>query len=1564
MPSPYPVSIGYEVALLEERDRRDRNVREMAERMRPYADNIARTADLYPYATPAVVAGIGGSGMDPESSLAERFANMSLEDMLEQTSPFDAVPTGTPMTVRAIQQAEQSRFGTPEEPEPGLGGWTGVLKGGVRTLMAGAALPVEALGSLITGVGVGLLDDQPGILRTDVAQPQLVRAFFDWRDRGQETGDWSLNLFEQEYAGSGFFAEGRNLAAREEQKMQATVDGEWMSPGRLAATAINRGTGGRLLKAGSQEFNFASGLADAAFQIFGDPAGKVKVARVGNAADSDRLLDALRNAPVAGQGRQAVDAALLRGTLFGGNQAAHQLVRGLVDQSDAAEIARNFNFKITPEQAQGLAAARTAADVIDRLQDFLGTSVREVTGSQIRSISPGNRILPQRVTNWWDDSERVARFTRRFADIPGGGTGHVTVDLTDTPGALRSIDEWLVAAGTPKTRRNEILNRFMGPLSRARDDHHSYKTIRPLLKEVMLEGVRAYATARGGLDPAELAQRMKSVDSMLDQITTFGEGYITQGRQYAVDGMGKHIPIAGMEYVRTNPDGTKVTGRVRPGEELMLAEDGAVEVIPQALSPMFAQANGFRLPNTEDLYRESANWARMQEKGVPGAKMTESLHDWYMGRIQPVWQAVTILKPALMLRNMIENGLSMAQEGYIGFGGRAGDYLAAVAGWGGRDLDGNPFVAIDEVREKFAGMANLIQPGPRRGKRGITGRVRDPNWQAVDTRTPLGMVAWSRRIVALSQSADQRLLAQVGPEEWVRRWANDDPTVRSIMDEVNRMRPSGHERFDSAEMVQSWAEGHHRAMLEIVGGERNSALLGAIASGRFGDYDVVGGADKLDKKAVREIASWLEAEEFAEHAPLKVPARMDVDTTGDLFDAERSIFTRFFHTMVQEPEKKLAYIPVYNASYWDEALRLLPYATDEVAAQVRQAARANGNLITSSAGNLPTRIREKWFQRRGEQLLAEFDTAGSNGTNAIESFADFKALARSNAAERMSDVLMDVTQRSRFFEGIRVISPFANVYNDVRRRYLKRLSPTTAQGRARILRSVRMVERGVTSAKESDPFDFEFLGGEGDFSKGVGRGFFYVDENGENRFAYPTPLANTFGAFGGGMLGALTGSKIGIAAGALAGGAAMHFGTQTGGDNTDVSFTGDPASLNLVASSPLPGFGPTVQIPATFLLSGEDSESFMRQLLLPFGDARGGLDAVIPPAAQKAIDAALADPDTDERFGNLVGHVMQAMQVSGEWAHDSTLTPRENEQALLKEATQRARWLLATRAFAQASLPTSPIPEFTADTKAGEYTFSVLSREHRELREELGDYDAATEAFIELFGSNMLPLLQASTQEVNVRSMDPDGARWERDHPEQVENFSATIGYFAPHDPSGGLDFRAYNAALERGDRDQLAPRQQLWLYNNTVGTLIYQRVKESLGPLADRPEGRQQLRLLKADLMEEYPGYAQVDGIRRRASREQVLTELRLALDDPVLSDTDTGKALARWWPAYDDAMRAMAAAGYASLKNQSPEASYLREQLRVLGAQLAQRYPDFVEVWNRVLEDEVTADDDERLA
>jgi hypothetical protein len=114
----------------------------------------------------------------------------------------------------------------------------------------------------------------------------------------------------------------------------------------------------------------------------------------------------------------------------------------------------------------------------------------------------------------------------------------------------------------------------------------------------------------------------------------------------------------------------------------------------------------------------------------------------------------------------------------------------------------------------------------------------------------------------------------------------------------------------------------------------------------------------------------------------------------------------------------------------------------------------------------------------------------------------------------------------------------------------------------------------------------------------------------------------------------------------------------------------------------------------------------------------------------------------------------------------------------------------------------------------------------------------------------------------------------------------------------------------------------------------------------------------VRNSLVEEYPGYA--PEVFTAGKIEGQVRQLYGIVREPAVQRTEAGQALARYVVARDKAMQIAQAQGRASFARADSMRS-VRTWLRDVGGALVDEYPQFAELWDRVLEREMTNDEEE---
>ena len=534
-------------------------------------------------------------------------------------------------------------------------------------------------------------------------------------------------------------------------------------------------------------------------------------------------------------------------------------------------------------------------------------------------------------------------------------------------------------------------------------------------------------------------------------------------------------------------------------------------------------------------------------------------------------------------------------------------------------------------------------------------------------------------------------------------------------------------------------------------------------------------------------------------------------------------------------------------------------------------------------------------------------------------FEEADLVGKTDALEFTSNLLYDLHNRSQFFDVTRLLFPFGEAFKDSAVRY------SQIVGNNPVL--PYRLGQVITGGRETD-------------LNGDGEGFFYTDEQtGEEMFAFPgsDTLLDAVGLEGAGKLRAPV------------------------------------KNLNILGTTVIPGFGPTVQIAAASILPDEPDFNAVRSFVSPYGDRTldgGALESFLPSWFAKWRTAELvpfldANPRQVKAFANAQKDMMGYLASTGDY---DMQTP-EGIQTLQDDAKTKARALFFIRGMAQAFAPSPPSPEFVAYDKDGRLqTQFRLAEEYRKIQEEqkdLGTPEATNRVFIETFGEGAVLAVIPNTKQAQDQSpVAPTKTAYEfyQGNKKAAERFPTVFGLFAPEGDGEDFDFVAYQQQLDSGQREVITPDEAVRRANQRLGRMVYENAQNRAGKSAAEASGtkwkptteqKQALGDLKALLAEDYPGYS----ASFSNDTPKLLEDLKRAAVDPTLAKTKAGQGLEIWLKARD-AAEAGAQAQFGVSWKQADRSRPIRDAMRALAENLGQDFPGFTNIYERALEREMTRD------
>jgi len=575
--------------------------------------------------------------------------------------------------------------------------------------------------------------------------------------------------------------------------------------------------------------------------------------------------------------------------------------------------------------------------------------------------------------------------------------------------------------------------------------------------------------------------------------------------------------------------------------------------------------------------------------------------------------------------------------------------------------------------------------------------------------------------------------------------------------------------------------------------------------------------------------------------------------------------------------------------------------------------------------------------------LKKINSAGYSGPkDAITDVGIYDKMIASDALTQTKKLLYDISERTVVGDSLRFAFPFLEAYLEIFKTWS---DITNKAGGKNLVNLNKLVQSGSEPNPLADPTGQ--------------RGFFYTNPvNGEEVFAYPgTGLIQKW------MFPELQDTGV------------------------EAAFPVYVSSLNLVADV-MPGVGPIIRVPASYLRKNFPEESAINQFI--FGDfvpPSGFVEGVAPfPAWLKKFYQAYkgggtGSADLNRLFNNTVIDTYKALIYAG--AIDDS-TPEGAEQGL-ELATNYARKIFVIRGASQLIGPTGAAsPLWSVTEKSGKSLFiESLADTYRDYKAAAnGDDYMATQRFIQEFGVDPTAMLTSKSRSVVARPQTVFSSEWARQNKDLYDDFNATAFYLTPTDIDNEFSYDAYLNALQEGTLAPRTPEQWVLAKNRLLGSIAYENFLRNtkVGGVTLMNTNTKTAQLLKwtkqSQLMNQYWGYGQDAGFEvDKPDTDFLLQEMggQTYLPDrtssfkqgwiksdytPIdkLKNNNAAIAYGRYRKAYDQIVAESVKRGYApSSIRTNRELVKARQYLRNLATKLILEYPEFGPLYNSILENEL---------
>ncbi|RLB68332.1 MAG: hypothetical protein DRH08_01225, partial [Deltaproteobacteria bacterium] len=410
---------------------------------------------------------------------------------------------------------------------------------------------------------------------------------------------------------------------------------------------------------------------------------------------------------------------------------------------------------------------------------------------------------------------------------------------------------------------------------------------------------------------------------------------------------------------------------------------------------------------------------------------------------------------------------------------------------------------------------------------------------------------------------------------------------------------------------------------------------------------------------------------------------------------------------------------------------------------------------------------------------------------------------------------------------------------------------------------------------------------------------------------------------------------------------------------------------NMASTSAIPGLGPLMTVPVSWVLSkfGKDTEG-IADVLLPFGEPNveslGDIvDSFLPSYAKKFMQAAdIGTADMKRVRANTTIEVAGMMVRKGEGSFES----QEEIKRTLDQASTKSTWLYAIRGLASFAGPTSPSFSYNTKDADGNWFFtSTMVSEWQKLKEEYGgdDVEAMVE-FTGMYGINPQTFLTGKTYKITDTPLTENMYAWKKEHEGIYKQFPGTAHLMNPSNPlQDEFSYDAYVASLREGTRQSYTPEQWANKSNQLAANIIMERFRKAANSFLNDSPNRtvdevkvsEQMHKLQYSLQTEYPGYdQQITGVASPMGTDQKIAELKRWT--PSMKNSEMGKVIGVYLAARDNAIAVGRRAGNSNTwwkTSMDPSAVRMRDELLAIATMLRVKNPAFATAWASLFQNEL---------
>ena len=657
-----------------------------------------------------------------------------------------------------------------------------------------------------------------------------------------------------------------------------------------------------------------------------------------------------------------------------------------------------------------------------------------------------------------------------------------------------------------------------------------------------------------------------------------------------------------------------------------------------------------------------------------------------------------------------------------------------------------------------------------------------------------------------------------------------------------------------------------------------------------------------EKAFIKQIAALFNVEGMA-GGLVKVVTETSV---GNAIPKAYTKFGNWFFNGATKLESKVNFGPEFEAVYWDY---IAGYATMLNTADLKilrdNANKAFRPLIgKKTIGRKHRVVREISKELKKREANPDYVHKGGATLRILDS------MASEQGENYVKGLFYDAAEQKQWANAYRLVAPFAQAqYNT-----LHKWAELTWSNPVPIYKFGKAFD---ALTKEGSNVIYDVTGVTYDDQQG----FLYRDEN-NPQLRFKTPIV-------GSVIGALAGMNM------------------SGKDALQITSPIQSMNLAFGSMNPIvPGFGPAMV--ALYQATGKTQafgpiDDILRDMITPFGEPKNVGELIFPAWLKKTSTAYFSsDAATQRGVKDWASHLASTGRYG-----DNPLSITEDRQRLFNDAERMSKAINILTGLFQSITPATPTQEIllsikNPNNKMNFMTMTMLYKEWENLQKRHpGDYNTAVAELADKFGMNNL-LIAISGTTPGTRGTE-DAWTFLNNNPGAVPKYAEgnrdIIPYFFP---GGNYSLKYYNWQKKSGQRRPMSTNEIMQESQNMIYGMLKDQIveKQIAGGYTDIWYTEQ-----IAILNKSFDGAKPIDAVVTGVGDNKIAT-IERALQDSAFEKSPVYKQASEFYATFKpfkDLLNKIKVSNYAELGSKGGVATFMRNELVVLGEKLMTENPEF---------------------